>query len=504
MSAEENKLLGLIFILTAIFSILFPLSLMLAINDYIVEIFTTLHSDEDSIYWVIALFVILGLFTLLCSYMIFNKVKNNVTIKSKIWAFIFLPLLITGTTISSLYFGFSHDEDDRGPYLSWMADPKTTMTVTFEIKTSGDYNLYYGESETSLGSKIPFIRSEIRAHDGYYHYTANITGLSPDTRYYYNIPGFKEAPIPFRTAPDTQASEYKFLLYGDTREDNKLFDNQHIALIEQLKEQIDVSELAFAINTGDTARTHGNVNLWNLHFHAIKDLAKSVPYFVASGNHEWNGGDSWNLNAQPALDIQDFPIGDDPKANVYSLDEVSYTFGYGNAFFIFLGYPHVGSNNSRYLNWLNTQLEIGNNTYDFTFVSLHRPPFDDREGENGDDNEDIIKSEAQMFHYGGVDAVFCGHNHVLAHQNITWDGDPSGRTVTYLISGGAGASLRNPQYGTWNDDYGMGFQGKTVYCKGTYHYYIVEVDGKAGTATFTAYELGGEILESFSINQYKN
>jgi hypothetical protein len=109
-----------------------------------------------------------------------------------------------------------------------------------------------------------------------------------------------------------------------------------------------------------------------------------------------------------------------------------------------------------------------------------------------------------MFHYGGVDAVFNGHNHLLAHQNITWEDDPvTGRNVTYLISGAAGASLREPEYGNWANEYGMGFHGKTVYAEKIYHYYLVEVDGVLGTATFTAYSLNGDIIEQFTIHKYK-
>ncbi len=218
----------------------------------------------------------------------------------------------------------------------------------------------------------------MRVEDGYYHYTANITGLSQNTRYYYKIPNFMDAQTSFKTAPNSSSASFKFLLYGDSREDTKLLGNQHYALVNQIRTQIDINEITFAINTGDLAREHDRVPLWNLHFDAIREVAKSVPYLVSSGNHEWNDDDSWNFDDQPALDIQEFPIGDNPSANIYSLDEVSYSFGFANSFFIFIGLPHAGSNNTEYMNWLEQQLTIGNNSYDFTFVTLHRPPFDDR------------------------------------------------------------------------------------------------------------------------------
>lgn len=499
--SERNKKYAIVFVLTAIFTITTPIALLLIFGSDVSNAFLTFLTDDDSVYWVVGTIALLALLGLLCSYMIFNLIKDNITTYSKIWALIMLPLLATGSTIGFTFHATSIAPEVRGPYLSWMSDPTTTMTVTFEIKGVGDYEVNYGTSQGSMESKISFTRTGPRAYDGYYHYTASITGLSPGTKYYYKIPGFSDLPISFKTAPNNQTAKFKFLLYGDSRVDNILFGNAHTPLINQLLASAHGSDLAFAINTGDTAREHHDANLWNIHFTAIRNLAKSIPYFVASGNHEWNENEPNNLAAQPALDIQDFPMVNDVGANVYSLDEVSFSFAFANSFFIFLGYPHAGHESAEYSSWLDQQLAIGKSNYDFTFVSLHRPPFDDRT-DGSDDNSDIIKYEGPKFHSGGVDAVFAGHNHVLAHQNITWDGDPTNRNVTYVIAGGGGASLRVPQYGTWDNTYDAGFRGKTVYCKGTFHYYVVEVDGAAGTATFTAYELGGAVLEAFTIQTY--
>jgi hypothetical protein len=502
MSEERDKKYGIIFILTAIFAIACPVAVFYIFSGDIINAFFELWSDDDAIYWVIGTIVLIPLFGLLATYMVYNKVKKNVTTRSKRLALIFLPLLVFGTGFGLYYIIGSIVPEDRGPYLSWMNDPTTTMTVSFERKTSGDYTLFYGSSQSTMTTEIPFTRLAMRTEDGYYHYIVNITGLNPNTRYYYNIPDFATGPIPFKTAPNSQTASYKFLLYGDSREDNKLFDNQHGALINQLRAKIDITELAFAINTGDIAREHDRPGLWNIHFDDMRELAKSVPFFVASGNHEWNTGDNWDFNDQPALKIQDFPIGNNPSANVYTLDEVSYSFGYANAFFIFLGYPHAGSNNTEYMNWLEQQLAIGNSSYDFTFVSLHRPPFDDRQGTDSDDNLKIIKNECPLFHNYSVEAVFSGHNHLISHMNISWASDPNGRDITYIISGGGGASLREPELGPWNNKYGYGFSGDVIYAKSAYNYYIVEVNGAAKTATFTAYELGGDVLESFTIGAF--
>ncbi|MHA1148116.1 MAG: purple acid phosphatase family protein [Promethearchaeota archaeon] len=502
---DKENIFEKIFILTAVFSITTPIILILCYQYEISNAFFNLFSDVESILWVLGMILGCILFGLLGAYMIFNKLKNNITSRSKILAVIFLPILIIGSGIGAIYFIGTITPEDRGPYLSWMDDPKTTMTISFERKISDDYEVKYGKSENNLNLGEQFDKVDVRVNDGYFHYSVELTNLDPDTRYYYNIPGFIEEINSFKTAPDNNDTDFKFFLYGDSREENTIFDNQHIRLITQMLETHDIKDISFVINTGDLSGEYNHIKQWNIHFNTIKPLSKSIPYMVASGNHEWNPYDFLELKDQPALDIQDFPVDDNPDADVYSLDEVSYSFGFSNSFFIFLGYPHVGyefDEEDEYLEWLEDQLAIGNESYDFTFVSLHRPPFDDREGEDEDDNKDVIKRECPLFHKYGVEAVFCGHNHVLAHQKIKWEDDPNERTVHYIISGGGGAPLRNPEYGKWDNDYDMGFYGKTVFAKGVNHYHLVEIDAEKGEAKFTAYELGGEMLEEFTINAY--
>ncbi|MHA1697621.1 MAG: metallophosphoesterase [Promethearchaeota archaeon] len=458
--------------------------------------------DETAISYVAGIIIIFTMLGILTTYFIYGAIRKTKKRNAVIFTAIFVPILITGSIIGAIYNIASQVPELRGPYLSWTNDPTTTMTISFETKIARNYQLYYGESVWSLTNTSAFNRTGPREYDGYYHYNITLMDLMPGNRYYYKIPGILDDPANFRTAPTDPSVKFKFILYGDSREDHPIFDNQHIPLVKQILAQVDLSEISFVINTGDTARVHDDPYLWNLHFMALRDLAKSVPYFVASGNHEWNDGYVWNsTEMEPAIDIQDFPAKTDRAEKIGSYHETSFAFGFGNGYFIFIGYPDAGSNRTDYINWLESELQFARDNFEFIFVSLHRPPFDDREGDSSDDNADIIKSECPLFHKYSVDAVFAGHNHVLAHQNITWENDRSGKNITYIISGGGGASLRSPQYGSWNNTYGCGFHGKTVFCKRAYNYYIVEIDGSTGVARFTAWELGNTAspLENFTI-----
>ncbi|MHA1819242.1 MAG: fibronectin type III domain-containing protein [Promethearchaeota archaeon] len=507
MTKKIDTIFRVLFLITAISAIVTPILLILSFKTYLVDAF----SGSDSLMYISIFIVLLVIFGLIFSYMFYNYKKENFTIISRIFTVLLFPLLISASIYGGVYYASIYVSDVRGPYLSWTEDPKTSMTITFELKTKGDYQVRYADSLDKLENDpttASFIRSAMRSYDNYYHYVVYIKNLNPGTRYYYTIPGLQDNAVSFRTAPAKSlntTAKYKFILYGDSRETSRL-NNQHYQIIKQISRKFNISDIAFVINTGDLALRHDDIAGWNFHFDAIRNLANQVPYFVASGNHEWDTSQPWYDTAhQPAIDIEEYPFKNDSANDVYTLNETSYAFGYGDAYFIFIGYPHLGSNESIYRNWLNEQLKIGNSSYEFTFVSFHRPPFDNREDIGDENTVKINPLEVQMLHLGGVDAVFNGHNHVLAVQNITYSGDPiSGRNVTYIISGAGGASLRKPMYDVWTNASGAEFYGRTVFAEEIYHFFLVEVDPTTHTAKFTCYDLNGnQVFDPIILKSYK-
>lgn len=496
-----------VFVAVAGLAITGPIAVALNFREDITRAFTNPGWDE-AIYWQAGTIGVFALFGLLAFYMGVSGVKMNVTKYSKAWAVLLLPLLAFVSVGGFALVALNQVPTARGPYLSWTNDPKTTMTITWEQRSfRDDYALEYGTSEAALGLSASANCTTRREDDGYYHYTATLSSLSPGTRYYYRIPGFFNGPASFQTAPSHRTGNFTFLLYGDSRETERVLGNEHIPLIKQAEQNVNVTDLAFTINTGDLSGTHDSVIGWNLHFLAIKPLATHAPYMVASGNHEWNGDSPYDQVDQPANWIQEFPMQDHPAGEIGGLNETSFAFGYGCAYFIFLGEPHTGSAEPAVLDWLEAQLAYGNASYKFTFLSFHRPPFDRREHAYNDD-QNVLENHARLFYLGGVDAVFNGHNHVLAHQEVRWDptktGDPNARNITYLISGAGGASTREPKYGTWENNYNLGFYGRTRYCEEINHFYKIAVDGAAGTATFTAIDIDGNVVyPSFTLSSFK-
>ncbi|GAB4322171.1 MAG: hypothetical protein Kow0069_26750 [Promethearchaeota archaeon] len=492
------------FVVAAVGAVLAPVVVASFFDEELARAFGPVERrEDDAIYWQVGAVAAFGLFGLLAAYMIFSALRANLSRLARVTGAVWAPLLMVVVIGGLVLVGLNVVPENRGPYLSWTRDPKTTMTVTWETKSPATDALLWGESESSVDVEVAANVTPARAEDGYYHYSVTLRGLSPGTKYYYRVPGLQTRPASFSTAPSGASAKFKFVLYGDSREYDRVIENEHVELVRTILSTVPADELAFVINTGDLSRTHDFVHGWNLHFLAIRDLASRVPYLVASGNHEWNTASSFDQVDQPANAIQEFPSNDFPAEDVGGLNETSFAFGYGAAYFIFLGYPHAGSDDSAVLQWFEQQLAHANATHEFTFVSLHRPPFDRRSG-GYNDALDVIEHDLPLVYLGGVDAVFSGHNHVLAHQEVAWDGDPSGRNVTYVVSGGGGAGLRDALYGQWDDNYGLGYRGRTVFAKKVNHFYVVEVDGAAGTATFSAVDADGNaVYPSFTLTSFK-
>jgi hypothetical protein len=392
--------------------------------------------------------------------------------------------------------------DHRGPYLSWTRDPRTTMTLTWETRSPVEVTLRYGEAGAGLPHERVVPAPDRRRDDRYYHYEITLRDLKPGQRYEYQVTPLQPEPVSFHTAPGEATGSFRFLLYGDSRERRLGPKNQHQDLVEAMQRDHDLSELAFALNTGDLVQTHNSVSSWDVHFEVIRPLASRMPYLVASGNHDWRP-DLADPSKQYMNRIHAYPDSDHPSEAISGLGETSYAFGYSCAYVIALGVPHVGRTGDGPVNqWLAEQLAIGESGYDFTFVAFHRPPFDRRAG-GYEDAVDVLAHQAQLFHQAGVDAVFNGHNHVLAVQRIRYDPtvaphrdpeelDPDVRSLPYVIAGGGGADLRDAHPGTWSNRHGFGFHGATQHAASVYHYYVAEVDCDEGRATLTPYDREGE------------
>ncbi len=196
---------------------------------------------------------------------------------------------------------------------------------------------------------------------------------------------------------------FSFAVMGDSLGRNNTFKN--------ILKKLNKSEPLFAANLGDLVndgkrkeyrRVRRQIGLFK------------YPLFFALGNHDvlWWGRMVYQEYFGPTY----------------------YSFDFRDAHFIFLDNAS-GRIDDRQFRWLEEDLQ--QNTKTRTFVFMHLPPFDPRPDKYHAMNRRL---NAQYFmHLASkyrVDRVFCSHIHEYLREER--DG------VVYIITGGAGAELRNP------------------------------------------------------------
>ena len=262
----------------------------------------------------------------------------------------------------------------------------------------------------------------IRCKEDYFTF-ANLSNLSPGTRYYYNIVVDKKTVLPepeshyFYTAPEDPRESFTFAAIGDTRTGDESFSSDHAAVIESIK---NFSNPLFLIQLGDMVDITEK-NCWENFFDIESDLLKQCPIFPVRGNSDGSSEDF----------IKRFQIqGGNPW----------YSFSYGNVYCINLNILYkksvqfyketIGPKSSQYA-WLVKELKSDKRQKSsFTIISFFAPLF----GES--DNEFLKQILCPLFINYKVDLVLNGGEHYFSHYQH--------EDVTYIISGGGGAALQRP------------------------------------------------------------
>jgi len=123
-----------------------------------------------------------------------------------------------------------------------------------------------------------------------HQHTYTITSLNPGTKYYYKVSVNEEIYTgSFRSAPNTNETSIKFMVYGDTRSNPASHDQVAAAMVAQLNENENFQSIVLSV--GDLVSNGNNESDWDNQFfnpsypNIIKLLA-SAPYQAAIGNHE--------------------------------------------------------------------------------------------------------------------------------------------------------------------------------------------------------------------------
>ncbi len=282
------------------------------------------------------------------------------------------------------------------------------------------------------------------------HREVLLTGLSPETTYYYSVGGAGEAleKRHFRTAPETgqlpEDGNVRLWIIGDSGIGGKNLPET----IEQVQDGFnafvensggEVADLFLML--GDNAYNQGtDLEHQRAIFDIFPDILSNTPLWPVIGNHEMgsfgvstssdpdsfaiigngnNGGpDPAPDSPMPYLNIFTLPT-DGEVGGLASGTEQYYSFDYANVHIVALDTQLAmrdEDGRAAMKQWLMD--DLASNDLDWTVVMFHHPPYTkgDHDSDNpigGDTSIFVVREEfTPVFEEYGVDLVYSGHSHI--------------------------------------------------------------------------------------------
>ena len=337
---------------------------------------------------------------------------------------------------------------EKMPYMIYEGQ-NTTMTVLWQMTSTQSCTLEWGlDTNYSLGSVVT---SEYGNDHQHKHM---IAGLTPGTKYYYNVVGVGSGS--FTSAPADSATKIKILAYGDTR-DNPTGHNDVVEQIVNAYTQ-DPEFQTICLFSGDyigvDTESQWSNQWFPLGYQSLMDIQSSVPINGCIGNHEGTG----------AVFKKYYPF---PH-----VDRFYWSFDYGPVHVIMIDQYTDYSVGSAQYNWLVNDLEA--NTKEWIFMVYHHPGWSAGGNSNKVEVQDVLQPLAEQY---GVDLMINGHNHYYSRCSVNG--------VQHIVTGGGGAPLYNPSSTAEN----------LVVAESARHYMEITVDGDL-ISTVTR-RLDGTILDRY-------
>lgn len=356
---------------------------------------------------------------------------------------------------------------------------------------------------------------------GTFQYEAKLTGLKPDTRYYYAVYDGDKRLTPeseeyrFTTQPAVGTKRpFRFWVIGDGgtgREPQKAVFDAMLATSQKEGKPLD-----FWLHAGDMAYGTGRDNEFQSRFfESYESLLRNTVCWPTMGNHEGYTSKG-ETGVGPYYDAYVVPTKGE-AGGVASGREAYYSFDHGNIHFICLdSHDMERKPTDPMAKWLKLDLEKAKAEWLIAF--WHHPPYT-KGSHDSDKEKDLIEMRRHIMpiiEAGGVDLVLTGHSHIYERsmlidgayatnsvsENVVLDdgdGDPDGDGA-YRKSAGIHAHEGTVQIVTGNAGQTMGRTGTIPFMRRTITEYgsvLVEVNGD--TLTGRMVNRNGSQRDLFSI-----
>ena len=349
--------------------------------------------------------------------------------------------LITGIIIL-LQFGNSDLRAQVSPYLQ--TPTPTSIYISWHSNDTSFTKVRYGLSLTSLNQIQAGTFQNI---SGKHWHTVKLTGLTPDTRYYYRcISGTDSSSVyPFRSQPlpGTAGRHIRFVIFGDSR-----YNDTIESILGQLCQNVQVTlqskygtawydSVNLVMHTGDIVWTGRDINRFQTeYFNKIANLSCSLPFMVAIGNHEHESAFYFDY-----MKYEDFT---DSAVARTAYNERFYSFDIAGCKFVVLNSNEkiIGAPTQK--TWLNKVLteSDANPGTNLVFAFAHHPWHTEIWTEGNNDSVDISFYREFVKFYKMVQYSY-GHAHDFEKGAIV--DTITGNTVPHdfhtVLAGGGGAEL---------------------------------------------------------------
>lgn len=297
--------------------------------------------------------------------------------------------------------------------------------------------------------RLPKLHS---APAGLVQYEARVTGLAPETRYYYAVFDGKrrltepDASYHFKTHPPKGESRpARFWVVGDSGTGREPQHNVHSAMIDWIQEE--KRPLDFYLHLGDMAYSRGrDVEFQTRFFEMYEPTLRNLVCWPTMGNHE--GGTSKGTNGVgPYYDAYVCPTRGE-AGGVPTGTEAYYSFDYGRIHFICLDSHDLDRKPTGLMaRWLKLDLE--RTKAEWLVAFFHHPPY--TKGTHDSDREKQLIEMRQhimpILESGGVDLVLTGHSHIY-ERSMLIDGAYATPTVAegVVLDDGEGDPTKGEPY----------------------------------------------------------
>jgi hypothetical protein len=295
----------------------------------------------------------------------------------------------------------------RQPYLQ--TPTPTSVVVRWQSGTGDIGKIRYGTSLSSLARTI------VESEDERIYHHVQITGLTPNTKYYFTVDGSSKGNEEqyFVTAPTVGSSApVRIWAISDFGQTNSRENPRRLETVAQWKAFNNGYHASFVLSMGDQTEDDAVYQLQHNYFDVLEPVLKSSPLYTTVGNHDEHDS-LYNYKRTFTIPLRG------EAGGVASGAEEYYSFDYANIHVVSLCTEiHDDNGRKAQREWLKKDLD--NNKQEWLIACMHQPfhsggyhPSDEVEYGPPQRTDWLPILEDH-----GVDLVLQGHNHVYERSYL--------------------------------------------------------------------------------------